>query len=222
MHTMLEQHYQRKLDDAFGFMFEPELMQEIIRIGQARTFREGDLMMDIGQAITHLPLLLEGAVKIMREDSQGDELLLYYLERGDTCAMSFSCCMSTKKSRVRATVEEDSEMVLVPLAYLDKWLGDFPTWKAYVFQSIDARMNEFLESIDSLAFLRMDERLAKYLRNKVMVTGSMEIRTTHQEIAIDLHTSRVVVSRLLKQLEKEGLVQLSRNLITVRTMDLAR
>ena len=219
---MLEPQYIEKLNDAYGFMFQEELMQEISQIGTHRRLKEGDLVMDIGQAITHMPLLLDGAIKIMREDSDGDELLLYYLERGDTCAMSFSCCMGAKKSRIRAIAEEDSELIMIPVEYMDRWLGKYATWKSYVFQSIDARMDEFLESIDSIAFLRMDERLLKYLRDKVMVTGSMGIRTTHQEIATDLHTSRVVVSRLLKQLENKGIISLSRNWIELLTMDVAR
>jgi CRP/FNR family transcriptional regulator len=219
---MLESKYLEKLQEAYGFMFEPELVSEIARVGTHRQLKEGDLLMDIGQSVTHMPLLLYGAIKIMREDANGDELLLYYLERGDTCAMSFSCCMGAKKSQIRAIVEEDSELIMIPVEYMDRWLGKFVTWKSYVFMSIDARMDEFLESIDSIAFLRMDERLLKYLRDKVMVTGSMEIRTTHQEIATDLHTSRVVVSRLLKQLENKGIIALSRNRINLLTMDVAR
>jgi CRP/FNR family transcriptional regulator len=216
---MVEERYQEKLQEAYGFVFEEELIREIIRVGKFQKSREGSILMDLGQRLTHMPLLISGAVKILREDANGDELLLYYLERGDTCAMSFSCCMGAKKSRIRAVVEEDSELIMIPIEYMDRWLGEFPTWKAYVFQSIDARMEEFLESIDSIAFMRMDERLLKYLRDKVMVTGSMEIRTTHQEIASDLHTSRVVISRLLKQLENEGILTLARNRLTLLTLD---
>lgn len=216
---MVEDQYKELLEDAYGFMFEPELIAEIIRDGNYQKVQAGEVLMEIGQRLTQMPLLINGAVKILREDNNGDELLLYYLERGDTCAMSFSCCMGARKSRVRAVSEEDSELIMIPIDYMDSWLSKYPGWKAYVFQSIDARMEEFLESIDSIAFMRMDERLVKYLRDKVMVTGSMDIKTTHQEIASDLHTSRVVVSRLLKQLENKGLLTLSRNRLTMLTMD---
>jgi CRP/FNR family transcriptional regulator len=217
---MDQNQYKEVLEDAYGFMFGTELISEIIKVGNYRKTREGDILMDIGQRLTHMPLLLNGAIKILREDSNGDELLLYYLERGDTCAMSFSCCMGARKSRIRAVSEEDSELIMIPVEYMDSWLSQYPEWKAYVFQAIDARMEEFLESIDSIAFMRMDERLVKYLRDKVMVTGSMEIKTTHQEIASDLHTSRVVISRLLKQLENQGWLSLSRNRLTLLTMNL--
>lgn len=216
---MVEEQYKEMLDDAFGFLFEEELISEIIQVGSYRKAAEGEVLMEIGQRLTRMPLLINGAIKILREDAHGDELLLYYLERGDTCAMSFSCCMGARKSRIRAVAEEDSELIMVPIDCMDAWLTKYPGWKAYVFQSIDARMEEFLESIDSIAFMQMDERLAKYLRDRVMVTGSMEIKTTHQQIASDLHTSRVVVSRLLKQLENKGLLSLSRNRITLLTME---
>jgi CRP/FNR family transcriptional regulator, anaerobic regulatory protein len=216
---MVEDRYLSLLEEAYSFIFEEGLLAEIAKVGRFQKVKEGSILIELGQRLSHMPLLISGAVKILREDAKGDELLLYYLERGDTCAMSFSCCMGAKKSRVRAVVEEDSELIMIPIEYMDSWLSEFPTWKSYVFQSIDARMEEFLESIDSIAFMRMDERLAKYLRDKVMVTGSMEVKTTHQEIASDLHTSRVVISRLLKQLENQGLLSISRNKITLLTMD---
>jgi CRP/FNR family transcriptional regulator len=204
-----------KVDEAFGFMFEPELVNEIATVGLLRKAREGQILMDIGDAFTHMPLLLQGAIKILREDKEGNELLLYYLESGDTCAMSLSCCMGLKKSKVRAIAEEDSELVMIPVEFLDRWIIKYVSWKAFIFESIRVRMDELIETIDGIAFMRMDERLLKYLRDRVRVLGKTEIETTHQEIANDLHTSRVVVSRLIKQLENEGMVKLGRNHIEV-------
>ncbi len=204
-----------KLNETIGFMLEEELVREIATIGQLRSAKAGQTLMHIGAPFTHMPILLTGAIKIMREDQAGNELLLYYLESGDTCAMSLSCCMGNKKSKVHAVAEEDSVLVMIPIEYLDRWIGQYQTWKAFIFESIRLRMDEFLETIDSLAFMRMDERLTKYLKDRVRVLGKTEIETTHQQIADDLHTSRVVVSRLIKQLENEGKVKLGRNHIEV-------
>lgn len=204
-----------KIEEHLGFMLEEDLMKEIATVGVLRKVKQGQTLMNMGDAFTHMPLMLDGALKIMREDKEGNELLLYYLESGDTCAMSMSCCMGNKKSKVHAVAEEDSELVMVPVEYLDRWLCKYQSWKAFIFESIRLRMDEFVETIDSLAFMRMDERLLKYLRDRVRVLGKTEIETTHQQIADDLHTSRVVVSRLIKQLENEGKVKLGRNHLEV-------
>jgi CRP/FNR family transcriptional regulator, anaerobic regulatory protein len=211
----MNQELFEKVDEHFGFMFEDGLVKDIATVGQLRRVREGQTLMDVGDAFTHMPLVIEGAIKILREDKDGNELLLYYLEGGDTCAMSLSCCMGQKKSKIRAIAEEDSLLVMVPVEYLDRWITQYQSWKAYIFESIRVRMDEFIESIDSLAFMQMDERLLKYLRDRVRVIGSPEITTTHQQIANDLHTSRVVISRLIKQLETAGKVKLGRNHLEV-------
>lgn len=211
----MNQELWAKIDETVGFMLEKELVTEIATVGQLRIAKAGQSLMHIGDPFTHMPILLSGAIKIMREDKEGNELLLYYLERGDTCAMSFTCCINHKKSKVHAVAEEDSELVMIPVAYLDAWMSKYQSWKAYIFESIRLRMDEFLETIDSLAFMRMDERLLKYLHDRVRVLGRTEIDTTHQQIADDLHTSRVVVSRLIKQLEHDGKVKLGRNHIDV-------
>ncbi|MCB9235059.1 MAG: Crp/Fnr family transcriptional regulator [Bacteroidia bacterium] len=201
------------LREQYGYLFEEKLMQDILKVGQFAVIPEGNTLIEIGQAIIHMPLLLEGAIKILREDKEGNELLLYYLEHGDTCMMSMTCCMGQKKSKIRAVAEETSKMILIPVEYMDRWLNEYPSWKSFVFESYQSRMDEFLETIDSIAFMNMDERLLKYLTDKAKVTHKMTIENTHQEIAYDLHTSRVVISRLLKQLENAGKITLHRNRI---------
>lgn len=203
------------LQEQYEFVFQEELMEEMANVGTYTRINEGDLLMDVGQYVVSMPLVLSGSVKIMREDKEGNELLLYYLERGDTCAMSFSCCMGNRKSKVRAVAEEDSELLMIPTDYIDKWLLKYPTWKAFVFDSFNGRIDELIETVDSVAFMKLDERLLKYLTDKAKVTGKTEISATHQDIAYDLHTSRVVISRLLKQLEKQGVIKLARNRIEV-------
>ncbi len=203
----LEQHY--------GFLFEPALMEEILRFGSLKKVAAGQQLIEIGELITQMPLLLSGAIKIMREDEKSDELLLYFIEKGDTCAMSFSCCMGGSKSDIRAVAETDAEIIMIPIAQMESWMGKYKTWQQFIFDSYQARMKELLQTIDTLAFLRMDDRLLKHLQDKAKVTGDDHIHATHQEIAYDLHTSRVVISRLLKKLENEGKISMHRNEITV-------
>lgn len=197
--------------DSFGFLFEPELLEEIISIGKVHHVAAGELFMDIGQSISHIPLLIEGNVKIMRENAEGHELLIYFLERGDTCAMSLSCCMGNKKSDIRAVAEEDTTLIMIAVEHMDKWLQKYRSWRNFIFDSYQIRLNELMETLDSVAFLRMDERLLKYLNDKVKITGSTILNSTHQDIASDMNTSRVVISRLMKQLEKQGKVKIGRN-----------
>ncbi len=203
------------VNEHYGFMFDAELVKEIARVGAYQKIEPGAVLMDVGDPFPGMPLLLTGTVKIIRENKEGDEILLYYLERGDTCAMSFSCAVGDKKSKVRAVVEEEAEIVVIPSTYMEQWLIAYPSWKTYVFESFRVRMDEFIESIDSIAFMRMDERLLKYLRDKARVLGDASIKMTHQEIAYDLNTSRVVVSRLMKKLENGGFVKGGRNQLEV-------
>ncbi len=207
MNTALEQHY--------GYLFESELLQEIDKLSTAKKVVQGTQLMDIGDAITAMPLLLEGAIKIMREDDQGDELLLYFIERGDTCAMTFSCCLGKNNSEIRAVAETDTSLLMIPVQQMELWMGKYSSWRMFILDSYHSRMTELLETIDTLAFLRMDERLLKHLQDKAKVTHDDLIHTTHQDIAQDLHTSRVVISRLLKKLEREGKITMNRNQIKV-------
>ncbi|RTE52715.1 Crp/Fnr family transcriptional regulator [Arenibacter aquaticus] len=203
------------LQHHYGYLFEPELLEEIKKVGVLKKVQQGQTLMQIGETIKSMPLLLNGAVKVLREDEEGNELLLYFVEKGDTCAMTFSCCMGDKKSGIRAVAETDTELLMIPVGYLETWMGQYKTWQRFILDSYHARMMELMETIDTLAFLRMDERLLKHLQDKAKVTHDDVIYVTHQEIAYDLHTSRVVVSRLLKKIENEGKIALSRNQIKV-------
>ncbi len=203
------------LRENYGMIFESPLLEEMSHVGTFRSSRPQDILIDLGEYIKSMPLLLKGAIRIIREDKDGNEIFLYYLERGDTCAFSLTCCMGNKKSAIRAVVEDETEMILIPVEYMDKWIVDFKSWRDFVFQSYNARLEEMLEAIDSIAFLKLDERVMKYLSDRVMVTGETVVTNTHQQLARELNTSRVVVSRLLKQLEKQGRIKLDRNKIQV-------
>ena len=204
-----------KLSKHFGSLFEPELLEEIEANGHLLRVPAGTVLIDLGQTMKEMPLVLEGYIRIMREDREGSELFLYYLQGGDVCAMSLTCCMQDKKSEIRAVAEEDTVLWMVPKMLMDEWVARFPTWRSYVFQAYNRRMDELLDTIDSIAFMRMDERLMKYLLDLKQSKGTYVIEKTHQEIANDLHTSRVVVSRLLKQLEREDKIEMHRNRIEI-------
>ncbi len=204
-----------KLNDYYSFIFEDALLDEIEQVGIYKKLRENELLVDIGEQMKGVPLLLDGAIKIVREDKKGEEILLYFLERGDTCANSFASAFANTKCGIRAIAEKESEIIFLPKEKLDEWLIKYKSWRNFVIDSYNVRLNEMLETIDTLAFMRMDERLYKYLTDKAQIMRETALNTTHQDIAYDLHTSRVVVSRLLKQLENEGKIRLHRNKIEI-------
>ena len=203
------------LHEKYSYLFEDELLDEIEKVGIFKHVSEGEQLMDIGETIFYMPLLLSGAIKIMREDNEGEDLILYFIETGDTCAMTLSCCMGNKKSEIRAIAETDAELIMIPVKKMADWMSKYPSWQNFILQSYQDRLKELLQAIDTIAFLKMDERLLKYLRDKAMVNRDETIKVTHQGIAQDLHTSRVVVSRLLKKLEKEGSIELHRNKLKI-------
>ena len=201
------------LEESFGGIFEASLLYDITENARFVEADHGTVLIDIGQYVKGMPLLISGALKVLREDEEGDELLLYYLERGDTCSMTMACCLGNTKSEIRAVAETDVQLVMVPVGKMEEWMGKYQTWRSFVFQSYHNRLNELLVTVDSIAFKNMDERLIAYLKERARVSNSSEIKSTHQEIAYDLHTSRVVVSRLLKKLEHLGRIRLHRNQI---------
>lgn len=202
------------LEDIYGFLFEKELIGLISEVGVYKKLKEGQVLIDYGSYIKHMPLLIDGSIKIFREDPDRGELLLYFIERGDTCAMTMSCCLGGTKSTIKAVAELETEIILLPVEKMEDWLK-FASWRKFVFESYNNRLNEMLQIIDTLAFLNMDERLVKYLRQKVIYTKNAELNISHSEIADELNTSRVVISRLLKKLEGEGVVSLHRGRLTV-------
>lgn len=204
-----------KLEEYYSVVFEKELLDEIARAGTYKKVKENELLLDIGDKFHQIPLILTGAIKISRETKKGDEIVLYFLERGDTCTITFGSGLNSSKSKVRGVAEKDSELIFIPVEKLEDWMVKYKSWRNFVIDSYDIRLSEMLEAIDTLAFLKMDQRLYKYLTDKVQIMRSTSLHTTHQEIAVDLNTSRVVVSRLLKQLENEGKIKLYRNKIEV-------
>lgn len=198
------------IKETYGYLFEEKLIEEIAQVATLKNFDEGDVLIDFGDYIKKMPLLIHGAIKILREDFDEGELLLYFIEKGDTCAMTMACCLGDTKSEIRAVAETNGRLVMIPVSKMEEWLGKYKSWRNYVFNSYNNRLKEMLTAIDNLAFMNMDERLLNYLSEKSIVNKTKDIKSTHQEIAFDLHTSRVVVSRLLKALENEGRIRLHR------------
>jgi CRP/FNR family transcriptional regulator len=198
------------LQETYGMLFEEKLIDEIASVSLLRDFKENEVLIDFEDYIKKMPLLIKGAIKILREDFDEGELLLYFIEKGDTCAMTMACCMGESKSEIKAVAETDGKVIMIPVYKMEEWLAKYKSWRTYVFNSYNSRMKEMLSAIDSLAFMNMNERLLNYLIDKVKINNSKEINSTHQEIAYDLHTSRVVISRLLKVLENEGKIKLHR------------
>ncbi len=195
----------------FSGIFEASLIEEIALYGEVMNFREGDLIMDYDRYIKMMPIILTGTIKVLRRDDHGKEILLYYLSSSESCSLAYSCCLENKKSEVRAIAEDELQLIAIPHTKLDEWLCKYPGWKNYIMRSFSARFLEMLRSIESIAFNKLDERLVSYLKDKQRFSGSSVIRASHYQIADELATSRVVISRLLKQLENQGKIVLYRN-----------
>ena len=199
----------------YGFVFEDLLIDEIVSVAHLVEFKEGDILIDFGDYIKKMPLLIEGAIKILREDFDEGEMLLYFIEKGDTCAMTMACCIGEAKSEIRAVAETDGKIIMIPVTKMEERLGKYKSWRNYVFNNYNNRLKEMLNAIDSLAFMNMEERLLNYLFEKCKINHSREIFSTHKEIAYDLHSSREVISRLLKALEIKGRIKLNRASVEV-------
>lgn len=208
----------QELKNNYGHLFEDALLHEINQVGTFKEVPEGFKVIEVGEYVRYMPLLISGAIKILRDDHDGDELLLYFLEKGDTCAMTLTCCLGQKKSEIRAIAETDAKLVMVPIQKMEEWSTKYKSWRNFVFESYHNRLNEMLNTIDSIAFHKMDERLLQYLSEKARISNNNTIHNTHQEIAYELHTSRVVISRLLKKLENLGKIKLHRNHIIIKNI----
>ena len=203
----------QEVQTLFGGILEKELIAELSAVGTFVELPEGKELIRPHQYIKSMPLLLKGNIKVLRPDLQGNSLLLYHLEAGDTCAMTLNCCMSLAKSEIFAITETPVKLLKIPIEKMEEWLGRYRSWRNFVLNSYHNRMMELLESVDRIAFSNMDQRLVHYLSEKSDLLATKELPITHQQIATDLNTSRVVVSRLLKKLENNGQLSLHRNVI---------
>lgn len=194
--------------------FSTSLVDEINENAIIRTVNSGEVIMRTGQYIKNTVLVLSGKIKVYREDDNGAEFFMYYLQPGQACALSMICATKNEQSQIMAKVIEDAELVMIPLKLMDKWMMQHRTWYEFVIETYRSRFEEVLEVIDSIAFKAMDQRLEFYIAQHKINVGS-EIKLSHQEIASELNTSREVISRLLKKMEQGGKIKLARNNIEI-------
>jgi CRP/FNR family transcriptional regulator len=208
--TLIEQY--------LGYILEESLIKEITQSSQLKSYEGDHTIIHIGDEMRFMPIVLSGSIKVLRENAEGDDLLLYYIEGGDTCAMTLQCCVKNATSEIKAITMEPSTMLMIPIEMMEVWMNKYASWRAYILQSYHVRLTELMETVDAIAFMKLDERLLKYLTDQAKLLGSLEIHHTHQQIAVDLNSSRVVISRLLKQLETKGLITLQRNKIVLASI----
>ena len=193
--------------------FEPGLVQTIEEHASVKQFKSGEIIIRTGQYIQNTMLVLNGKIKVYREDDEGNEFFMYYLMPGQACAISMICATKMETSKIMARVVEDAEVLVIPLNMMEKWMGEFKSWYEFVVTTYRNRFEEVLTVLDQVAFRSMDERLEFYLKRHVENNQSKTIHLSHQEIANELNSSREVISRLLKKMEQRGLLLLNRNSI---------
>ena len=216
LHSCMNDMTPAEFKESLPVFTDPDLVDQILNKGQLMKLDAGKVLMEPGQFMKMVPIVLEGSIKISRMDDEGRELFLYYLDAGETCALSLTCCSASKPSEIKAVVEEDATIISIPIAAIDQFSNDYKQWKDFVTNTYQNRFQEMLFALDAVAFKRMDERLMGYIVKKMKQLKTNELHTTHQEIANELTTSREVVSRLLKQLEKKKWIELGRNVIYIR------
>lgn len=195
------------------FQASAELLERLKEYGIRKTYEAGDTILNENAHIRSIPIVVKGTLKVIRTEEDGREILLYYIKAGESCIMSFLGGMHNEKSKVKAEVEEEAEILFLPIEKVSVLIKDHPQWLDYIFRLYHKRFEELLEIVNAIAFRKVDERMLTLLNKKAELTGSKTITITHEQLANELGTARVVVSRLLKRLEETGIVQLGRNSI---------
>ena len=198
-----------------ALQISPELKAKLSELGFQKTFEENEVILRESSYIKAIPIVLQGSLRVMRTEEDGREILLYYIKAGESCIMSFLGGIHDDTSKINAVAEEKTELLLIPMDKISLLVKDFPEWLDYIFKLYHKRFEELLDVVDAIAFKKLDERILDFVKNKAKLTNSNVINLTHEQIANELGSARVVVSRLLKQLESEGVVELGRNKITL-------
>ncbi len=204
-----------ELDSLIEFKSSPQIKEKLSAYGIAKTFSEGDIILNENSYIKAIPIVTNGSLRVMRTDEDGREILLYYIKPGESCIMSFLGGMHHDTSKVKAIAEEETDILFIPIEKVSFLIKEYPEWLDYIFRLYHKRFEELLEVVNAIAFKKLDERLLDFIKKKSELTNSHTLYVTHEQLAKELGTARVVVSRLLKQMEDEGLVTLSRNKISL-------
>lgn len=203
------------LDQIAEFKSSPELIQKLYQYSTMKHFDAGSIILNENSNIRSIPIVTKGIMKVIRTEEDGREILLYYIKAGESCIMSFLGGLHNETSKVKAEVEENAEILFLPLDKVYLFIKEYPQWLDYIFRLYHKRFEELLEIVNAIAFTKVEERLLALLKKKSELTETKMIAITHEQLANELGTARVVVSRLLKQLEDNGTVQLGRNKITL-------
>lgn len=204
-----------QLPELAEFRASPELAAKLNEFGIRKSYKAGDVVLDENAYISSIPIVTKGSIRVMRTDPDGREILLYYIKAGESCVMSFMGGMHNETSKIKAEVEEDAEILFLPMDKVSLFIKEYPQWLDYIFRLYHKRFEELLEIVNAVAFKKVDERLLTLLNKKADLTGNKTISITHEQLANELGTARVVVTRLLRQLEDSGMVSTSRNKITL-------
>lgn len=202
-----------ELNDIIEFKSSPLIREKLLEIGFTKTFDEGEIILNENAYIKALPIVTAGIIKVMRTDEEGREILLYYIRAGESCIMSFLGGLHHDTSKVKAIADEKTEILFIPIDKIGLLMKEFPEWLEYIFRLYHKRFEELLEVVNAIAFKKLDERLLNFIKMKCEIAESQAIYVTHEQLSNELGTARVVVSRLLKQMEEGGLVKLGRNKI---------
>lgn len=192
-----------------------DLLDSLLKEGTLKTLKPNTVIIDENDYIRNVPIVISGTIKVFKLDEDGREILLYYIKPGESCVMSFLGAVCNGTSKIRAVVEEESQVLILPVHKATELIRSNPAWLEFIFQLYNARFEELLDVVNAVVFQNMDDRLWELLLKKVKMLQTTEIVTTHQQLADELGTAREVVSRLLKQLEKKGKIKIARNKITV-------
>jgi len=204
-----------ELDEIIEFQASPQMISKILELSVHKTFEEGDVILQENAHIRSIPIVTSGSIRVMRSEGDEKEILLYYIKAGESCIMSFLGGLHNDTSKVRAVAEETTDILFVPVSKVKELIREYPEWLDYIFRLYHQRFEELLEVVNAVAFKKMDERLLLFLEKKADITQSNTLSVKHEQLANELGTARVVVSRLLKQMEVEGFVKLGRNKITL-------
>jgi CRP/FNR family transcriptional regulator len=204
-----------ELNNIIEFKTSAALREKLSEYGFSKTFAEGDIIFNSNSYIKAIPIVVKGNIRVMRTDEDGREIMLYYINSGESCIMSFLGGMHQDTSKIKAISEEETEILFIPIDKVSLLINEFPEWLDYIFRLYHKRFEELLEVVNAIAFKKLDERLLSYLKKKCDMTNTNTLYVTHEQLANELGTARVVVSRLLKQMEEEGMVMLGRNKVTL-------
>ncbi len=204
-----------KLDELVEFRSSPEVKKKLMEYGTVKTFATGEVIQNENSYIRSIPIVQSGVIKVSRIEDDGREILLYYIQPGETCIMSFLGGIHQDTSKVKAIAEEPTEILLIPIEKVSSLIKEYPEWLDYIFRLYHKRFEELLEVVDAVGFKKMDDRLVQLLKSKAKLSNTQVIQITHEQLATELGTAREVVSRILKTLESEGVIQLGRNKITL-------